>query len=77
MSRALAGSLLVALSFYMAGGAWALSLGKATIQSSLGQGLKAEVPISGATDGEIESLTAEIASAQVYAAGNTDFSPVL
>ena len=77
MSHALAGSLLVALSFYMAGGAWALSLGKATIQSSLGQGLKAEVPISGATDGEIESLTAEIASAQVYAAGNTDFSPVL
>ena len=77
MSRALTGSLLVALCYCMAGGAWALSLGKATVQSSLGQGLKAEVVVGTANDAEADSLTVEIAPAQAYAAGNLDFSPLL
>ncbi len=77
VSRALTGSLLAVLCYFGAGGAWALSLGVATVQSSLGQGLRAEVDVSTATDAEADSLTAEIASAQAYAAGNLDFSPAL
>ena len=77
MSRALTGSLLVALSYCLAGGAWALSVGKATVQSSMGQGLRAELDISAVTDAEADSLTVEIAPLQAYAAGNLDFSPVL
>ncbi len=77
VSRALTGSLLAVLCYFGAGGAWALSLGAATVQSSLGQGLRAEVDVSTATDAEADSLTAEIASAQAYAAGNLDFSPAL
>jgi len=52
-------------------------LGKATVQSSLGQGLKAEVQVNGATDSEAESLAVEVASAAAYAASNLDFSPAL
>lgn len=77
MSRALTSSLLVALSYCMAGGAWAISVGKATVQSNLGQGLKAEIDISAVTDAEAESLTVEIAPLQAYAVGNLDFSPLL
>ena len=77
VSRALTGSLLAVLCYFGAGGAWALSLGAATVQSSLGQGLRAEVDVSTATDAEADSLTAEIASGQAYAAGNLDFSPAL
>ena len=77
VSRALTGSLLAALCSLGAGGAWALSLGAATVQSSLGQGLRAEVDVNNATDAEADSLTAEIASGQAYAAGNLDLSPAL
>ena len=77
VSRALTGSLLAAMCYFGAGSAWALSLGAATIQSSLGQGLRAEVDVSTATDAEADSLTAEIASGQAYAAGNLDVSPAL
>ena len=77
VSRALTGSLLAVVCYFGAGGAWALSLGAATVQSSLGQGLRAEVDVSTAADAEADSLTAEIASGQAYAAGNLDFSPAL
>ena len=77
VSRALTGSLLAAMCYFGAGSAWALSLGAATVQSSLGQGLRAEVDVSTATDAEADSLTAEIASGQAYAAGNLDVSPAL
>ena len=77
MSRAFAGSLLAALCYFVTGGAWALSLGNASVQSSLGQGLRAEVDVSTAADAEADSLTAEVAPAQAYAAGNLDFSPTL
>ena len=77
MSRALAGGLLVAGCLFASGGAWALSLGKATVQSSLGQGLRAEVEVNIATDSEADSLAADIASAQAYADSNLDMSPAL
>jgi pilus assembly protein FimV len=77
LSRALAGGLLVAWGICGSGGAWALSLGKATVQSSLGQGLRAEVEVNIATDAESNSLTAELASAQAYADSNLDLSPAL
>ena len=77
LSRALTGSLLVVFGSLTAGGAWALTVGKATVQSSLGQGLRAEVDVNIATDAEAESLTTELASAQAYSAGNIDFSPAL
>ena len=77
LSRALAGSLLAALCYFVTGSAWALSLGNASVQSILGQGLRAEVDVSTAADAEADSLTAEVAPAQAYAAGNLDFSPAL
>ena len=77
MSRALTGSLLVALLSFVAGSAWGLSVGKATVQSSLGQGLRAEVEVSSATDAEADSLTADLAPLQAYAASNLDVSPAL
>ena len=77
LPRSLLRSLLVAVSLSMTGGAGAVSLGKATVQSSLGQGLKAEVQVNGATDSEAESLAVEVASAAAYAASNLDFSPAL
>ena len=77
MSRALTGSLLVALFSFVAGSAWGLSVGKATVQSSLGQGLRAEVEVSSATDAEADSLTADLAPLQAYAASNLDVSPAL
>jgi len=77
LSRALAGGLLVAGCLFASGGAWALSLGKATVQSSLGQGLRAEVEVNIATDAEADSLAADIASAQAYADSNLDMSPAL
>ena len=77
MSRALTGSLLVALLSFVAGSAWGLSVGKATVQSSLGQGLRAEVEVSSATDVEADSLTADLAPLQAYAASNLDVSPAL
>lgn len=77
LSRALTGSLLVALLSFGASSAWGLSVGKATVQSSLGQGLRAEVEVSSATDAEADSLTADLAPLQAYAASNLDFSPAL
>jgi pilus assembly protein FimV len=77
LSRALTGSLLVALFSFVAGSAWGLSVGKATVQSSLGQGLRAEVEVSSATDVEADSLTADLAPLQAYAASNLDVSPAL
>ena len=68
---------MFALCSLVAGGAWALSLGKATVQSSLGQVLRAEVEVSITTDAEADSLAADIASAQAYAASNLDVSPAL
>lgn len=77
MSRALAGGLLVAWCLFASGGAWALSLGKATVQSSLGQGLRAEVEVNIATDAEADSLTADLAAVQAYADSNLEMSPAL
>ena len=77
LSRALTGSLLVALLSFVAGSAWGLSVGKATVQSSLGQGLRAEVEVSSATDAEADSLTADLAPLQAYAASNLDVRPAL
>ena len=77
LSRALTGSLLVALLSFVAGSAWGLSVGKATVQSSLGQGLRAEVEVNSATDVEADSLTADLAPLQAYAASNLDVSPAL
>ena len=77
LSRVLAGCLLVAWCLFTSGGAWALSLGKATVQSGLGQGLRAEVEVNIATDAEADSLAADIASAQAYADSNLDMSPAL
>jgi pilus assembly protein FimV len=76
-SRALAVGLLLAYCLFASGGAWALSLGKATVQSSLGQGLRAEVEVNIATDAEANSLTADLAAVQAYADSNLEMSPAL
>jgi pilus assembly protein FimV len=77
LSRTLAASVLAVVCWTFGGTAWALSLGRATVQSSLGQSLSAEIEVAIATEAEAESLTVGMANAQTYAAANLDYSPAL
>ena len=75
MSRALAAAVVALLCWTVGGTAWALSLGRATVQSTLGQSLNAEIEVSISSETEAESLTVGIANAQTYAAANLDYNP--
>lgn len=77
LSRTLSASVLAVVCWTFGGTAWALALGKATVQSSLGQALNAEIDVSIALEAEAESLTVDLANAQTYAAANVEYSPAL
>ncbi len=77
LSRALATGVVAVLCWTVGGTAWALSLGRATVQSTLGQSLSAEIELSIVSETEAESLSVGIASAQTYAAANLDYSPAI
>ena len=77
LSRA-AGKMLLALAGWaLASSSWALALGNATVLSSLGQALHAEIEVSIASDAEAQTLQAALANAQTYAAANLEYAPVL
>ncbi len=58
-------------------GAWALSLGRITVQSSLGEPLRAEIEVPEINAEEAASLKASIASPSAFAAAGLDYNPAM
>ena len=77
LSRAAAKMLLALAGCALASTSWALALGNATVLSSLGQALHAEIEVSIASDAEAQTLQAALANAQTYAAANLEYAPAL
>lgn len=59
------------------GGASALSLGRLTVQSALGEALRAEIDITNMSPDEAASLRTTLASPEAFRAAGVDFNPVL
>jgi pilus assembly protein FimV len=58
-------------------GAWALSLGRITVQSALGEPLRAEIEVPEINAEEAASLTAKIASPQAFASAGLEYNPAM
>lgn len=72
----LAASIAVLLSL-MGSSAAALSLGRLTVQSTLGQPLRAEIDIPEINPEEADSLKGTVASAEVFKAAGLEFNPAI
>jgi len=57
--------------------AWALGLGRITVQSALGETLRAEIEITSLSPEEATSLQLRVASPDAYRAAGVDYNPVL
>ncbi len=68
---ALAASCLIASS------SWALGLGRLSVQSALGESLRAEVEVTSITNDEAGTLQLRVAGAEVYRAAGIDYNAVL
>ncbi|MFZ5548905.1 MAG: FimV/HubP family polar landmark protein [Pseudomonadota bacterium] len=66
-----------ALLMLFASGASALSLGRLTVQSSLGEALRAEIDITSMSPEEAASLRTALASPEAFRAAGVEFNPVL
>ena len=58
-------------------GAWALSLGRITVQSALGEPLRAEIDVPEINAEEASTLKAVIASAEAFAAAGLEYNPAM
>lgn len=58
-------------------GAWALSLGRITVQSALGEPLRAEIDVPEINAEEAASLKTSIASAEAFAAAGLEYNPAM
>ncbi|MFM1906834.1 MAG: hypothetical protein RLZZ591_511 [Pseudomonadota bacterium] len=58
-------------------GAWALALGRVTVQSALGETLRAEIELAEISTDEANSLNAALASATYYRAAGLEFPSAL
>lgn len=58
-------------------GAWGLGLGRLTVQSALGETLKAEIDITSLTPEEAGSLKVRIAPPEAYRSTGVEYNPVL
>ncbi len=58
-------------------GAFALSLGRLTVQSSLGEALRAEIDVTNISAEEANSLRAAVASPEAFKAAGVDFNAAL
>ena len=71
-------SAVAAASLYVAStSTWALGLGRLSVQSALGETLKAEIDVTSLTPEEQSSLKVRIAPADAYRAAGVDYNPVL
>jgi len=68
---------LVALALALPGSAYALGLGKLTVESALGQPLSARVDLTSASREEIDTLTARIADPSLYHQNNLTYQGAL
>jgi len=57
--------------------AWALGLGRLTVQSALGENLRAEIDVTSITPEEASSLRVRVATPEVYRASGVDYNTVL
>ena len=57
--------------------AWALGLGRLTVQSALGETLRAEIEVTSLSPEEAASLQLRVASAEAYRAAGVEYNPVL
>ena len=57
--------------------AWSLGLGRLTVQSALGETLRAEIDITSLTDEEAATLALRVASPEAYRAAGVEFNPAL
>ncbi|WP_310735219.1 LysM peptidoglycan-binding domain-containing protein, partial [Mitsuaria sp. TWR114] len=60
-----------------AGSAWGLGLGKLTVQSALGETLRAEIDVSSLSPEEASSLKLRVAPPESYRASGLDYNAVL
>ena len=58
-------------------GSWALGLGRMTVQSALGENLRAEIDVTSITPEEATSLRVRIAPPEAYRAAGVDYGAVL
>ncbi|MFZ5545831.1 MAG: FimV/HubP family polar landmark protein [Pseudomonadota bacterium] len=60
-----------------AANAWALGLGRLSVQSALGETLKAEIDVTSLTPEEASTIKVRIASPDSYRSAGVDYNPVL
>jgi pilus assembly protein FimV len=70
-------AIAATLSCALAGNAWALALGRVSVQSLLGEPLRAEIDVPALTDTEAASLQIGLAPPERFRAANLDFNPLL
>jgi pilus assembly protein FimV len=61
----------------LSGQAWALGLGRLSVQSALGEQLRAEIDVTSITPEEASTLQLRVASPEVYRAAGIDYNSVL
>ena len=57
--------------------AWALGLGRLTVQSALGEALRAEIEVTSLSAEEAESLQLRVATPDAYRAAGVEYNAVL
>src|SRR6478736_10278864 len=77
MVRTLKGGMAVALLLGFAMAAQAAGLGKLTVNSSLGQPLNAEIDLVSLQPGELEAMSARVASPEAFRDARIEASPSL
>ena len=68
---------LVAAALAMPGSAYALGLGKLTVDSALGQPLSARIELTSAARDELDTLSARVADPSLYRQNNLAYQTVL
>jgi len=76
-ARTLLPALVLGLTLLQLPAVQAATLGEATVRSTIGQALNAEIELTSVTNAELDSLTVRAAPAEVYAEANLDYSAVL
>ncbi|MBQ1764337.1 MAG: hypothetical protein IIZ92_15725, partial [Aquincola sp.] len=68
---------VAALLCAVAPASWALGLGRVTVQSALGEALRAEIDVTSISPEEAATLRLRVASPEAYRAAGVDYNPVL
>jgi pilus assembly protein FimV len=76
-ARTTATAVAVAVAALSASSAWALSLGRMAVQSSLGEPLRAEIDVTSITPEEASSLRVRVAPPEAYRAAGVDYNAAL